>query len=579
MPLELKNFPSMKFSELPYNRPSFEDADKLLKNLVDQSKNAEAADAQIAAIDQYNDFWSDIFTYRSIANINHDLNTKDEYYHEEVKYYNETMPQLISTSTQFDGSLISSPFRSDLEQEFGSQYFKSTEVFLKVNDPKITEALIEESRLIAEYGKFMAELTIPFEGKDLPSAALYPYMISPDRDVRKRAKLARSKAMEESAPVLDEIFTKLVKLRHQMAMDLGFKNFSEMAYYRMGRTDYNMDDVQQFIDAIHKYAVPLHQKLYERRRKRLGLEKLYYYDGIDFKDGDPKPKGGHDDILAAASQMYEELSPETHEFFQMMLDKELMDLKNRTAKSPGGYCATISKYYYPFILANFNGTAGDVDVLTHEVGHAFQKYLSRDVAKRVKSYMHPTAETAEIHSMAMELFTWNWYELFFKEDAEKYRFSKMASAVNGMPWGGVGEEFQRWVYDNPNATAEERNAQMRKIEIKYNPHKADDDYYDGDTYSASGGGWQYIGHFFFGPFYWIDYQLAQTCALQFWNKMNEDFDTAWQDYIKLCKAGGSKSYFELLKVGKLKSPFEPDAVKEVMASVENWLDKIDDSSF
>lgn len=249
-----------------------------------------------------------------------------------------------------------------------------------------------------------------------------------------------------------------------------------------------------------------------------------------------------------------------------------MDLVAKKGKQGGGYCTYISEYGAPFIFSNFNGTSGDIDVLTHEAGHAFQVYESRGF--EVPEYGFPTYEACEIHSMSMEFFTWPWMDRFFEDEADKYRFDHLASGLIFIPYGVTVDEFQHFVYENPDATPAERKQAWREIERKYLPHRN----YDDNTYLEQGGFWHKQGHIFSSPFYYIDYTLAQICAFQFWKKMHEDRSAAWADYLHLCRQGGSKSFVELVKVAGLISPFEDGCVTSVIGSINAWLDSVDDAA-
>ena len=406
-----------------------------------------------------------------------------------------------------------------------------------------------------------------FEGKERNLSELEPFMQSQDRSMRKKTYEAYSNFFKENEAKFDEIYDKLVKVRHKIAKKLGYKNFVEVGYMRMQRSDYNAEMVATYREQVLKYIVPVAEKLKKRQAERLGLKELKYYDEpIKFLTGNAVPKGDYKHILNNAKTMYKELSEETNEFFNFMLDHELMDLLSKKGKAGGGYCTYISKYKSPFIFSNFNGTSGDIDVLTHEAGHAFQTYLSRSL--EIPEYAFPTSEAAEIHSMSMEFLTWPWMNLFFEEQEQKYKFAHLSEAITFIPYGVTVDEFQHYVYENPEATPEERKLAWRKIEKKYLPGK---DYEDNDFYNR-GGFWFKQGHIFQVPFYYIDYTLAQVCAFQFWIKSHENRENAWKDYLALCKEGGSKPFLELLKVANLKNPFEEGCMKKVVEPLEEWLD-------
>jgi len=271
-----------------------------------------------------------------------------------------------------------------------------------------------------------------------------------------------------------------------------------------------------------------------------------------------------------ASTMYSELSDETKKFFDFMTERKLLDLDSKPGKRAGGYCTYIPDYSSPFIFANFNGTSDDVDVLTHEAGHAFQNFSSRGF--KVPEYIWPTYEACEIHSMSMEFITWPWMKLFFEEDEIKYKFGHLSAGVLFIPYGVTVDEFQHYVYANPSATPTDRKSKWREIEKKYLPTKD----YEDNEFLEKGGYWFRQGHIFNDPFYYIDYTLAQICAYQFWIRFNENKTEAWKDYYNLCTVGGSIPFLELVDYAKLKSPFKEETFDYIAGPIKKWLDNIDD---
>jgi M3 family oligoendopeptidase len=413
-----------------------------------------------------------------------------------------------------------------------------------------------------------------FDGAERNLAGMAPYQQSMDRDVRKAASSAKWAFFGEHKGELDRIYDDLVRLRTTIAQKLGFPGFTPLGYARMGRTDYDATMVRGYRNKVEKYIVPITQKLRERQRSRIGVDRLNIYDEpLQFKSGNPTPKGDPEWILEQARTMYREMSAETDEFFTFMCDNELMDLVNRPTKAGGGYCTMLPSFKAPYIFSNFNGTAHDVDVLTHEAGHAFQCYMSRNLG--VPEYYFPTSEACEIHSMSMEFFAWKWMKSFFKEDEDKYQFSHLSGALLFLPYGVSVDEFQHFVYDNPQATPAERNAAWLSIEKKYLPHRN----YDGDAFLESGGIWQQQRHIYESPFYYIDYTLAQICALQFWVRTKNDRDSAWKDYVTLCSAGGSKSFLELVSLANLHSPFEDASFVSIVDDITTRLDGVNDAVF
>ncbi|MET3849611.1 M3 family oligoendopeptidase [Paenibacillus sp. OAE614] len=563
----------MKFSEYEYKRPDVKEIEQRFKQLIQQFEQAASFEEQDKAMSDINKLRSEFESMAEIAVIRHSIDTNDEFYKAEQEYIDEASPVYQEYITDYYKALVESKFRSELEAKWGTQLFKLAELALKAFHPDIIEDMQLNNKLATEYSQLIASAKIPFEGEERTLSQLLPFELSPDRDLRRRASEARYSFMAEHEQDFDRIYDELVKTRTRMAQKLGYKNYVELAYIRMNRTDYDADMVANFRKQVLEHIVPVAQKLKERQRERIGVDSLRIYDdNFSFKTGNATPKGDADWILEQGKKMYAELSPETDEFFKFMVDRELMDLVSKKGKQSGGYCTFISKYESPFIFSNFNGTSGDIDVLTHEAGHAFQVYSSRHY--QVPEYMWPTYESAEIHSMSMEFFTWPWMDNFFKEDTEKYHFDHLSSALLFIPYGVSVDEFQHFVYENPEATPEERKRAWREIEKKYLPHRQ----YPDNEYLERGGFWHKQGHIFQAPFYYIDYTLAQICAFQFWKKMNEDREAAWADYLRLCQAGGSRSFTGLVELAGLQSPFKDGTVASVIGVIENWLNSVDDKA-
>lgn len=562
----------MKFNEFPYVRPDMPQVEKDFNHAIEQFDKADSLAEQNVAMEAINKLRSEFETLSQIAQVRHTIDTNDEQYKAEQDFFDEQAPIYQGLITKYYHSLAHSKFRAELEAKWGKQLFQIAELSLKTFSPEIIEDLQLENKLASEYTKLIASAKIKFEGEERNLSQLSPFQLSTDRATRKRASDAKYAFFAENEAKLDEIFDELVKVRTKIARTLGYESFVELGYARMTRTDYNAGMVAKFRDQVKEYIVPVASKLKEKQRQRIDVDKLTYYDDkFSFKTGNAKPKGDPDWIVENGKKMYEELSGETNEFFTFMMDNGLMDLVSKKGKAGGGYCTYISKYKSPFIFSNFNGTSGDIDVLTHEAGHAFQVYSSTEF--EVPEYHFPTYEACEIHSMSMEFFTWPWMNLFFQEDTDKYKYNHLSESLLFIPYGVAVDEFQHYVYANPGATPAERKLAWRDIEKKYLPHRN----YEENDYLERGGFWHQQSHIFRTPFYYIDYTLAQICALQFWKRANEDRASAWADYLKLCQMGGSKSFTELVDVANLISPFADGCVKSVIGDIDTWLASVDDS--
>jgi len=562
----------MKFTEMQYKRPDMKELEVKFTQLLTKFDICTSFNDANSIMVEINDLRGELESMAELVSIRHTIDTTDSFYEGEQDFIDENMPIYQGLIAKYYDVLINCKFRPKLEKKWGNQLFNMATLNIKTFSPEIIGDLQVENKLSSEYTKLIASAKIMFEGEERTLSQLTPFRLSTDRDMRKRANDAKYAFFTDNETKLDEIYDNLVKVRTKIAKNLGYKNFVQLGYDRMLRSDYNATMVANYRKQVEDVIVPIATKLRERQCKRLDLDNLFYYDeGISFKSGNAKPHGNPQWIVNNGKKMYGELSKETGEFFNFMINNELMNLESKSGKAGGGYCTFIAKYKSPFIFSNFNGTSGDVDVLTHEAGHAFQAYCSRDYA--VPEYNFPTNEAAEIHSMSMEFLTWPWMNLFFEEEELKYKFNHLSESLLFLPYGVTVDEFQHFVYNNPEATPTERKATWREIEKKYLPHRD----YAGNDYLERGGFWHQQGHIFSSPFYYIDYTLAQVCAFQFFEKANDNRENAMVDYMNLCNAGGSKSFLELLEIAKLKSPFNDGCIGSVIVDIENWLDKVDDT--
>ena len=561
----------MKFNDYKYEKINIDETKEKFSNLIKSFSDAENLEEQTKYMDEIIKLRNHIETMETLVSIRHSIDTTDEFYDKENEYVDEISPILFGFISEFYKALVNSKFRADLEKKYGKFLFDLAENTLKTFNEEIIPDLQEENRLSSKYSKLIASAKIQFDGEEKNLSEMVPYTQSKDRNVRIEASKKVAHFFKENKDKFDKIYDGLVKVRTTIAQKLGYKNYVELGYARLSRLEYDSEMVASYRKQVLENIVPLHTELRQRQAKRLGLDKLKFYDEpIKFNSGNADPHGDPEWILNHGKTMYNELSKETTEFFSFMTEKNLLDLLSKKGKMSGGYCTYIPEYKSPYIFANFNGTSHDVDVLTHEAGHAFQVYQSRGY--EIPEYLWPTYEACEIHSMSMEFLTWPWMDLFFENDAEKYKFIHLSEALLFIPYGVTVDEFQHWVYENPNATPDDRRAKWLEIEKKYLPTR---DYGEVDDLKE-GIFWFRQGHIFNSPFYYIDYTLAQVCAFQFWIKSQENREKAWDEYLALCKLGGSKPFFELMKAANLKNPFEQGTIASVIPKIREFLESIDD---
>ncbi|MDQ8764767.1 M3 family oligoendopeptidase [Streptococcus ruminantium] len=565
----------MKFSEYTYTRPDYPVIKEEFTRLIADLEVATSPETTRSIILDITKILNLVDTQYNLWMIRHSIDMNDEFYNEETKFWNDYSPLFEELTTNYYRVITKTPFKTELADILPETFFKQAENKLKTFSSEVIPLFQKENQLTDEYSKLIAGATIEFQGKTYNLSQLSPFGQSTDRDIRKAASEASTAYFIEKEADFDRVYDELVKVRTEIAHTLGFKDYVEYGYLKMNRFDYNRDMVKVYRDEILKHIVPIVQNLRERQAKRLQVPSLKYYDlNLEFLDGNAVPQGDPDFILDQAQKMYHELSAETGEFFDFMVEHELLDLVAKTGKDSGGYCTYIPDYKSPFIFSNFNGTSGDIDVLTHEAGHAFQVYRSRWIQS--PEVVWPTYETCEIHSMSMEFMTWPWMERFFKEQVDKYKFSHLAGTLLFLPYGVLVDHFQHEVYEHPEMTPAERKATWARLQAQYLP---DRDYSDSEALSR-GIFWYRQGHIFASPFYYIDYTLAQVCALQFWKRTQVDHDeNAWEDYIRICDLGGTKSFLQVVAAANLQSPFKEGALESTAQAAANWLAAVNDTAF
>ena len=561
--------PALKFPDFPYERPDLEAREKAFRLVLDELKSADGINDAIAAVEQIDLIRSGVSTSYNIGYVRHSIDTKDEFYKAEKEWFDQHLPATEAWRMDYYRALLASPHREALQARFGKQLFDTAELSIKTFQPEIVEDLQRENKTSSRYMQLKGGAAIKLDGETYNLSSISPLEQVNEREKRQAASTAKWGWYAENRDEIESIYDELVTIRTGMATKLGYDNFVGLGYARMNRTDYGPEQVRVFREEVKKHIVPIAQELYRRQAERIGVDRLHYYDtAFQFPDGNPKPSGEMADTVNAARKLYDGLSQETGEFFRLLEDRQLMDLEAKDGKATGGYCTYINDYGAPYIFSNFNRTSHDVDVLTHEFGHAFQVYSSRH--QKPIEYNWPTFDAAEIHSMSMEFFAYPGVPDFFGEDADKYFFSHLAGTMRFLPYGCAVDEFQHLVYENPEWTPAERNAAWKGLEAEYLPHL---DYSD-MPYLDAGTFWQGQQHIFSVPFYYIDYCLAQICAFQFWLKDRKDHDAAWSDYVRLCEAGGSKSFLGLVELANLENPFETGVMEKIAGVIREQLDSL-----
>ena len=562
----------LKFPEMPYVRPDIAEVKQRIQALIEAFSSAPDYAQARALLIEMDRFDRHLATAATLAEIRHSIDTRNEFYDAEETFWDRTMPEMQEYFDRWTRALLASPFRRELSEEFGEVVFINAEMALKCFDKSIIPLLQEENELTTEYDKLIASAQIPLRDGVYTIAQLGPFKTDADDALRLEAWKAEGGWYRDNKEKLDAIYDRLTAIRHEMSQKLNLRDYVEMGYYRMTRNCYDRADIDAFRESVRKYLVPVADSIHRAQAKRLGVSyPLSFADNaLLFRSGNARPAGDADAIMAAADRFYDDLSPETSEFFRMMRKNELMDLLAKEGKAGGGYCTSIYDYDVPFIFANFNGTRDDVETVTHEAGHAFADWLNRD--RVPMETIWPSMEGCEVHSMSMEFFAWRSAEDFFGGDARKFLYSHLAGAVGFIPYGTMVDHFQHIVYEHPELTPEERHGEWKRLLGIYMPWIR----LDGEIpFYSEGFGWQRQSHIYDCPFYYIDYCLAQTVALSFWAMMQDDFDGAWARYMAYTRQGGSKVFTKLLEEADIPSPFAEDTLRTVCEKAADWLASCD----
>ncbi len=561
----------MKFCDMPYTRPDIDGLKEKLKNVKEKIEKATTVHEVICAYDEVSEASEEYSTMGSLAYVRHTVNTEDEFYEAENDFFDQIGPTVTDHFQDINKAMLASPFRAELDAHFGPLLLKNIEISVRCFSPEIIHLAAEENKLQSEYQKLFASATVEWEGETLPLPMLTKYKTAADREVRKKAFMLDAEFFDAHRGEFDTLYDKLVKLRNKQARMLGYKNFIQMGYDRLGRNCYGPEKVAAFRNQIEKHIVPVVSKIKEAQKKRIGVEEIYLYDNaVMFKEGNVNPKCSSDELLAAAIDMYREMSSETAEFINFMQENELYDLLSKKGKAPGGYCTDFSLYKAPFIFSNFNGTSGDVEVLTHEAGHALAYYTA---ARKgiIPDYISPTIEACEVHSMSMEFLTAPWHERFFGDETERYEYFHAADALSFIPYGCMIDEFQHIMYENEDLTPDQRNEVWLELEKKYRPHLNVSDL----PFYSRGAGWQHQLHVYLYPLYYIDYCMAQTVAFQFFAESLTDWKKAFEKYLAFIHGAGTKTFEDLVLGADMRLPYQEGCLKGTAENVADWLDKFD----
>ena len=559
----------MKFNEMTYTRP---DIDALLARCRELAAKAAAApdgDALVRLYYEQSEAFAEYNTAANLANIHYTCDTRDAYWKAEQAFFDANGPAVTNASVEISRAFLANPHVDALTEKFGTTCVAGMKNAVLSMDDRTVELQQQFNALVSRYQQIYGGALVELDGKQLTIPQLGPYKEDLDPAVRRAAYEAEAGYFDAHRAELDELYGQIVQNLNAQARVMGYHDYSELSYVRMNRIGYGPEEIRKFRDQVANDVVPQLQKVMALRAKRTGIAHPAFTDlPILFRDGNPKPIPGYKARMDAARTMYHELSPETAEFIDFMQDNELFDVESRPGKMSGGYMTSLPSYKAPFIFANWNDTSGDVDVLTHECGHAFEGYVAERDPAIPADLECPGMESAEIHSMAMEFLTAPWHHLLFGKDTDKYALLHAEDSFVFLAYGCEVDEFQHIMYQNPDLTPDERNAEWLKLEKKYRPWID----FDNLPFYGRGAGWQRQLHIYECPFYYIDYCLSTMAALQFFLLSLTDHKDAWARYLRLVRRAGTASYTELLETAGLKVPFEEGSIKGIAQQMTDWLE-------
>lgn len=487
-------------------------------------------------------------------------NMNDSNAEEADRYYRESVtPVSDDGSSRLVNALIGSKHKAAIAERYGGHLIRVLQTTVEPLAPVNNELRVKASDLVNRYDKAVAAGEVTVNGESVTLAVARNLQSSQDPNIRREAFEAYRNWFLQHRDELGGLYDELAKLRDQMGRNVGHANFIPLGYLGMGRTDYGPAEAAEFRANVRRYAVPLQQKIHRKHAQRLGSETLRPWDvGYDPSLTLPTGIAPVNGQLDKAQRIFDALSPQLAQHFSRMRNEGLIDLENRKGKQAGAYCTSFSDEGRVAIFCNSTGDQEDVGTLMHEMGHAFQGWESQEI--EAVDLQWPTSDACEIHSMGMEYLSMrHMNEFFSNEHAEKFRRNRWREAVELICYICIVDEFQHWVYENANATLDERDQAWDRIWDIYKPGL---DFSGVEDYKHAR--WYAQGHLFHMPFYYIDYAIAETGAMQLALIDANDREQSLDIYLNLCRIGGTMSVLNIFSNAGLRSPFDPAVMRDLM---------------
>ncbi|MGN0905865.1 MAG: M3 family metallopeptidase [Bullifex sp.] len=481
---------------------------------------------------------------------------------------NEAQGMSMLDRTPFLRAVTLSPFRSDLENKYGSFIFDRMGTQIKTGS-YAHEEMAREAELTSRYQQLKAMIRVEYKGKSSSESELRALFTSPSREERIESRKAVCRTFLEKKDEFASILTELVSLRNTIALKNGYSDYLEYMDDVYCRTAYGEAELDSFVSEVKAEILPIIRDINSETCRKLGLDELMTYDAdVFFPDGNATPKGDAKFLTDAAKRMYDSLDPEFSSFFRAMSESGSLDVAPAPHKVAGmGFCTNLKRGMLPFVFGNMNGTDDDVIVFTHEIGHSWQGYLS-DKKLSLNMQRETPLDSVEIPSKTMELFAYAYADEFFQEDAGKFRYSHFRGAVKEIAHYCSCHEMNTWIYTHVGASFDEIVKAARKIEKEYSCGLSGGEL---DEYTDNGANLiRNMGVYMF-PRYLISYSLSEMCALDLFALMEKDREACMKTYNALCSSCAGKSYPDVLDAAGLKFAYTPGRVKSTAAFIRDYL--------
>lgn len=555
-----------KFNEIKYARPDFETIQNNYDSYASRIENAKNFEEIVGVIEDERNLSSSYGQMSTIAFIRCYQDCSDEFYLAEMQECQKGL-ELINRNAYNDALLVTS-YAENINDKYGKMYLNEVKRDIILTE-KGKDERIAEAMLVSEYQNLKATLKFEFDGKSMSEGELIPHLSDANRDTRKKALIARYEGYLSHKDEFNSLLSKLIEARLNIAKACGFQSYLDYMNIEKGRTTYGEKELAAFTAQVKKDIVPLLDKIRDFKKKNLQLNEIMEWDErMYFKDGNAKPAGDIKYLLENAGKMYYGLNDQLGKLYDLMIEFDNIDVYPSVNKISGmGFCTNLAIDKVPFIFANSNGTNSDVDVFTHEFGHAYQQYLSA-VNQPLNEYVDMPNDIVEIPSKSMEQFAYKHAEVFFKDDADKYRKSHILGVIEEICSFCAIHEIETYLYNNPNASQQDRIDSHYRILKEFNPNINSGDL---EKYHKEGAPmFTNMGVYMF-PRYLISYALSDVCAIEFKSQLDDNEQEALENYTTFCSTGGSLPFDEILKKANLSKAYEVESVKKTAAYLKTIL--------